>query len=295
MSGVLLGIIGGSGLADVPGLQKSSWRAVETPFGSPSDELCFGELNGQRLVFLPRHGRHHTIPPDAINFRANLEALKQVGVTDIVSFSACGSLQEEHPPGSFVLIDQYIDRTLGRVGSFFEPGLVAHVSMAEPVCGRARGWLKQAATQAAIDVHDGGTYLAMNGPQFSTKAESALYRSWGCNVIGMTNMPEAKLAREAEICYAAISMVTDYDCWHPGHDHVEVSDILKVMHDNATKAHELMSALASTVAQETVAGREDCPQGCDHVLDTALITAPSHRDAALEDKLSAILARVQEG
>jgi 5'-methylthioadenosine phosphorylase len=257
--------------------------------------LCFGELAGQDVVFLPRHGRGHTIPPDAINFRANIEALKQVGVTDLVSFSACGSLQEQHPPGSFVLIDQYIDRTLNRVGSFFEPGLVAHVSMAEPVCGRARGWLKQAAGSAGIEVHDGGAYLAMNGPQFSTKAESALYRSWGCDVIGMTNMPEAKLAREAEICYAAISMVTDYDCWHPGHDHVEVADILKIMHDNATKAHELMGALAATVAQEVASDREACPQGCDHVLDTALVTAPDHRDPAVEARLSSILARVKRG
>jgi 5'-methylthioadenosine phosphorylase len=295
MTSVLLGIIGGSGLADVPGLQGKTWQPITTPFGAPSDNLCFGELAGQDVVFLPRHGRGHTIPPDAINFRANIDALKQVGVTDLVSFSACGSLQEQHPPGSFVLVDQYVDRTLNRVGSFFEPGLVAHVSMAEPVCNRARGWLKQASASAGIDVHDGGTYLAMNGPQFSTKAESALYRSWGCDVIGMTNMPEAKLAREAEICYAAISMVTDYDCWHPDHDHVEVADILRIMHDNATKAHALMGALAKTVAQEVANERAPCPQGCDRVLDTALVTAPDHRDPDVEERLSAILARVEEG
>ena len=295
MAETILGVIGGSGLSDIDGLKDKEWRAVETPFGAPSDELCFGTLHGLPVVFLPRHGRGHTIPPDAINFRANIDALKRSGVTDLVSFSACGSLREDLPPGCFVLVSQYIDRTLGRVGSFFGPGLVAHVSMAEPVCSRLGGWVQAAAADLDVDLHPGGTYLAMNGPQFSTQAESHLYRSWGCDIIGMTNMPEAKLAREAEIHYAAVSMVTDYDCWHPGHDHVEVADILKIMHDNATKAHELMGALAATVAQEVASDREACPQGCDHVLDTALVTAPDHRDPAVEARLSSILARVKRG
>jgi len=293
MTQCILGIIGGSGLTDIECLEQKEWRAVATPFGDPSDELCFGTLHGQKVVFLPRHGRSHAIPPDAINFRANMDALKRAGVTDLVSFSACGSLREELPPGSFVRVDQYIDRTLGRVGSFFETGLVAHVSMAEPVCSRVGSWALDAAAGLGITLHDGGTYLAMNGPQFSTQAESELYRSWGCDVIGMTNMPEAKLAREAEICYAAIAMVTDYDCWHPDHAHVKVADIVSVMNSNAAQARALMAGLAKHVANENGANRLPCTQGCDRVLDTAIITAPEARAPNVEAKLGAILRRVQ--
>jgi len=292
MGDSVLGIIGGSGLGDIEGLANKEWRTVETPFGEPSDQLCFGSIEGQAVVFLPRHGRGHTTPPDAINFQANIDAMKRAGVTDLVSFSACGSLREDLPPGSFVRVSQYIDRTLGRVGSFFGPGLVAHVSMAEPVCSRLGQWVQAAAQDQDTVIHDGGTYLAMNGPQFSTQAESHLYRSWGCDVIGMTNMPEAKLAREAEICYASIAMVTDYDCWHPDHAHVEVANIIEVMNDNAARARALVVGLATGLAQQGADPRTPCDTGCDHALETAIITAPDARNPALAGKLDAILARV---
>ena len=242
----LVGIIGGSGVYDIPGLTDVSWKTVDTPWGQPSDQLMFGTLNGQKLVFLPRHGRGHVRTPSDINYRANIDVLKRVGVTDIISVSAVGSLKAELPPGTFVVVDQFIDRTFARTKSFFGHGLVAHVSMAHPVCGRLGDHLADAANAARIKVVRGGTYLVMEGPQFSTKAESALYRSWGCDVIGMTNMPEAKLAREAEMCYATVAMVTDYDCWHPDHDHVTVEQIVKVLLANADKAKAQNKAAEKT-------------------------------------------------
>ena len=292
MGDTVLGIIGGSGLSDIDGLADKEWRWIDSSFGNASDQLCFGTLHGQRVVFLPRHGRGHAIPPDAINYRANIDAMKRAGVTDLVSFSACGSLREDLPPGSFVRVDQYIDRTLGRESSFFGPGLVAHVSMADPVCSRVGGWAEAASAELGIDLHSGGTYLAMNGPQFSSRAESELYRSWGCDVIGMTNMPEAKLAREAEICYASIAMVTDFDCWHPGHDNVEVADIIDVMNANADRARSLMAGIAAHVGNVIEKGRTPCDAGCDHSLDTAIITAPSARNPDRVFKMDAILKRL---
>jgi len=232
MTQPVLGIIGGSGVYDIDGLTNKEWRKVDSPFGDPSDELLFGELNGQKLVFLPRHGRGHRIPPSELNYRANVDAMKRAGVTEIVSVSAVGSLKEELPPGTFVIVDQFVDRTFARVKSFFQTGLVAHVSMAHPVCGRLGDIIEQAAKDAGIIAVRGGTYLVMEGPQFSTQAESNLYRQWGCDVIGMTNMPEAKLAREAEMCYATVAMVTDYDCWHPDHDAVTVEQVVKVLLEN---------------------------------------------------------------
>src|SRR5215471_11061698 len=230
MTGRVIGIIGGSGLYEIDGLTNIEWRRVESPFGSASDEFCFGTLDGQPVVFLPRHGRGHVLPPSEINFRANIDAMKRSGVTDIVSLSAVGSLREDLKPGDFVLVDQFIDRTYARQKSFFGSGCVAHVSMAHPVCSRIGAALCAAAEPNGPVLKRGGTYLVMEGPQFSTLAESKLYRSWGCDVIGMTNMPEAKLAREAEICYATVAMVTDYDCWHPEHDAVTVGMIIATLH-----------------------------------------------------------------
>jgi 5'-methylthioadenosine phosphorylase len=284
----IIGIIGGSGLYRIDGLADVEWRRVASPFGQASDEFCFGTLGEHRVVFLPRHGRGHVLPPSAINFRANIDALKRCGVTDIVSLSAVGSLREDLAPGDFVVIDQFVDRTFARDKSFFGPGCVAHVSMARPVCRRIGDALAAAGTGAAIAVKRGGTYLVMEGPQFSTLAESELYRAWGCDVIGMTNMPEAKLAREAEICYATVAMVTDYDCWHPGHDDVTVEMVLSVLGANAGKARALVGAVVPLLAGP--AG--PCPQGCDHALDNALITAPEHRDPALLARLDAVAGRV---
>ncbi len=284
----VLGIIGGSGVYDVDGLTNQEWRTVETPFGAPSDQLLFGDLNGQKLVFLPRHGRGHRIPPSELNFRANIDAMKRSGVTEIISVSAVGSLKEELPPGTFVIVDQFIDRTFARVKSFFETGLVAHVSMAHPVCGRLGDMIEEAAKEAGICAVRGGTYLVMEGPQFSTKAESELYRQWGCDVIGMTNMPEAKLAREAEICYASVAMVTDYDCWHPDHDAVTVEQVIKVLVENAGHARALVKAVAPKVH----AGACLCPQGCHRALDNALITHPDKRSAAVTTRLAAVAGRV---
>jgi 5'-methylthioadenosine phosphorylase len=291
MTGRVIGIIGGSGLYQIDGLADVAWRRVESPFGPTSDEFCFGTLDGTPVVFLPRHGRGHVLPPSSINFRANIDALKRSGVTDIVSLSAVGSLRENLAPGDFVVIDQFIDRTFARDKSFFGPGCVAHVSMAHPVCGRVGDALVAAAPSAGIAAKRGGAYLVMEGPQFSTLAESELYRAWGCAVIGMTNMPEAKLAREAEICYATVAMVTDYDCWHPGHDAVTVEMILGVLDANAKHARALVREVVPLLAGH--AGR--CRQGCDHALDNALITAPERRDPELLARLDAVAGRVLKG
>jgi 5'-methylthioadenosine phosphorylase len=281
----VLGVIGGSGLYEVEGLQDKRWVKVETPWGDPSDELLTGTLDGVKLVFLPRHGRGHPIPPSGLNFRANIHALKSLGVTDILSVSAVGSLREDLHPGMFVAVDQFIDRTFAREKSFFGQGLVAHVSMAHPVCPRLSGLAVQAARAAGAQIVEGGTYLVMEGPQFSTKAESELYRQWGCHVIGMTNMPEAKLAREAELPYASIAMVTDYDCWHEGHDHVDVAQIIACLLANAERAKGLIGRLAGLLQGERA------PSPIDTALDNALITAPHARDPAVMQKLQVVAGR----
>ena len=288
MTGRIIGIIGGSGLYQIDGLAGAEWRRVDSPFGATSDAFCFGTLDGQPVVFVPRHGRGHQLPPSAINFRANIDALKRCGVTDIVSLSAVGSLREDLAPGDFVVIDQFIDRTFARDKSFFGPGCVAHVSMAHPVCRRIGDAVAAAAPHAGITVKRGGTYLVMEGPQFSSLAESELYRSWRCDLIGMTNMPEAKLAREAEICYATVAMVTDYDCWHPGHDAVAVDMILSVLNANAAQARALVREVVPLLSRH--AG--PCHQGCDRALEHALITAPEHRDPTLLARLDAVAGRV---
>ena len=287
MTRTVLGIIGGSGVYDILGLENPRWKRVESPWGEASDELLFGTFKGVDLVFLPRHGRGHVQSPTSINYRANIDALKRAGVTDVISVSACGSLQEHLPPGSFVIVDQFIDRTFAREKSFFGPGFVAHVSMAHPVCAKLTDALDAAAKQTGIEYVKGGTYLAMEGPQFSTLAESNLYRSWGCSVIGMTAMPEAKLAREAELPYALVAMVTDYDCWHPGHDHVTVDQVIKVLTGNAENARKLVMAVAPKLGPE----RQPSP-AIDNVLDTAFITAPEKRDPAMFARLDAVAGRV---
>jgi 5'-methylthioadenosine phosphorylase len=284
----VIGILGGSGLYQLDGLTDVSWRKVSSPFGEPSDELCFGTLGGQQVVFLPRHGRGHRISPSELNSRANIDALKRSGVTDILSLSAVGSLREDLPPGTFVVVDQFIDRTFARQKSFFGTGCVAHVSMAHPVCGRLGDALMAAGTGLGLPIRRGGTYMVMEGPQFSSLAESELYRSWKCAVIGMTNMPEAKLAREAEICYATVAMVTDFDCWHPGHDAVTVEQVISVLLANAEKARSLLQRVVPLLSGH--AG--PCKQGCQRCLDTALITAPEARDAAMLQKLDAVAGRV---
>ena len=284
----VIGIIGGSGLYDIDGLEDKAWRRVETPWGDPSDDLLFGRLAGVQCVFLPRHGRGHPTSPTHLNYRANIDALKRSGVTDVLSLSAVGSLKAELPPGHFVVVDQFIDRSFAREKSFFGDGIVAHVSMAHPVCTRLGDALFGAASSLALPVTRGGTYLVMEGPQFSTKAESELYRSWGCSVIGMTNMPEAKLAREAELCYATVAMVTDFDCWHPDHDHVTVEAVVRILLGNADNARDLVRAIVPDVGQD----RELCPCGCDRALDNAVITAPDRRASALVAKLDAVAGRV---
>ena len=284
----VIGVIGGSGVYDIDGLADTRWEKVSSPFGEPSDALLFGSLDGQPMVFLPRHGRGHRLPPGGINFRANIDALKRAGVTEILSISACGSFKEELAPGTFVIADQFIDRTFDREKSFFGAGLVAHVALGHPVCGRLGDAIEAAAGECAIEFVRGGTYLAMEGPQFSTLAESELYRAWGCDVIGMTNMPEAKLAREAEMCYATVAMVTDYDCWHPDHDHVTVDSIIRVLLDNAERGRGLVKQVAPKLAGRA----ETCPQGCHRALDAAIITAPDARDPEMVEKLSAIAGRV---
>jgi 5'-methylthioadenosine phosphorylase len=285
----MLAIIGGSGLYQIEGLARSRWVTVDSPFGAPSDALLMGELDGEPLVFLPRHGRGHRIPPTQINFRANIDALKRVGVTQIISVSAVGSLKEDLPPGMFVIVDQFIDRTCARETSYFGTGLVAHVSMARPVCGRLGDAIEAAAKACEIRHVRGGTYLAMEGPQFSSRAESELYRRWGCDVIGMTNMPEAKLAREAELCYATVAMVTDFDCWHPGHDAVTVDLIVQTAQANAVHARTLLQAAAPKATQ--VPGSE-CPHGCQRALEHAMITAPGARDPKMVQILDAVAGRV---
>jgi 5'-methylthioadenosine phosphorylase len=283
-----IGIIGGSGVYDIEGLSNKYWRRVESPFGMPSDELLFGELDGIELVFLPRHGRGHKIPPSEINFRANIDVLKRAGVSDVISLSAVGSLREHLQPGMFVIVDQFIDRTYAREKSFFGTGLVAHVSMAHPVCKRLGDHIESAAKEADIVALRGGTYLVMEGPQFSTLAESELYRSWGCDVIGMTNMPEAKLAREAELCYATVAMVTDYDCWHPEHDDVTVDQIIKLLVLNADKARCLVKLVAPKLWNDPHATACHCRSALQH----ALITSPDARDATMIKKLSAVAGRM---
>jgi 5'-methylthioadenosine phosphorylase len=286
MSGWTIGIIGGSGLYALEALEESQWLAVETPWGPPSDQLLVGRLHGHRFVFLPRHGRGHRLPPSHVNFRANIDALKRAGCTDLVAISAVGSLREELPPGRFVAVDQFIDRTHRREASFFAPGLVAHVSMAEPVCPRLSALAADAAEAAGAEVTRGGIYLAMEGPQFSTRAESLLYRQWGCDVIGMTAMPEAKLAREAELPYALLGMVTDYDCWRAGEAPVEASDILARLRANAGTARATVEALARALPPE----RPSSP--IDTALDNAIVTAPEARDPALLAQLDAVCRRI---
>jgi len=284
----MLGVIGGSGVYDIDGLSKTRWERIASPFGEPSDELLFGELAGQQLVFLPRHGRGHRIAPTDINYRANIDVLKRAGVTDVISVSAVGSLREHLTPGTFLIVDQFIDRTCARTTTFFGPGLVAHVSMAHPVCSRLGAHLESAAREAGIAVARGGTYLVMEGPQFSSLAESELYRAWNCDVIGMTNMPEAKLAREAELCYATVAMVTDYDCWHPSHDDVTVDAIVKVLLANADRARSLVRTVAPRVGADPAAAACSCRFALEH----ALLTAPAARDPRMIQRLEAVAGRV---
>jgi 5'-methylthioadenosine phosphorylase len=288
MVATVIGVIGGSGIYQVEGLTNATWKRVESPFGQPSDELLFGELDGQSVVFLPRHGRGHRVPPNEVNYRANIDVLKRSGVTQIVSLSAVGSLREDLPPGTFVLVDQFIDRTIARQKTFFGAGLVAHVAMGHPVCASVQDHLEAAAKAEGASPVRGGTYVVMEGPQFSTLAESRLYRSWGCDVVGMTNMPEAKLAREAEICYATIAMVTDYDCWHPDHDHVTVDAVVAVMGKNAELARRVIRRVVPALGQRAL----PCPHKCDRSLDAAIMTAESVRDPGMILKLDAVAGRV---
>ena len=288
MTRTVLGIIGGSGVYQIDGLQNAEWRRVESPWGEPSDEILHGTLDGVEMRFLPRHGRGHIESPSSINFRANIDAMKRAGVTDLISIAACGSLKEELAPGAFVVVDQFIDRTFAREKSFFGPGCVAHVSMAHPTCARLDEALFQSAQETGVTSFKGGVYLVMEGPQFSTLAESNLYRSWGCSVIGMTAMPEAKLAREAEIPYSLVAMVTDYDCWHQDHDHVTVDQVVKILNQNADNARALLKRLAPKLGPN----RTPSPQGIERTLDTAFITAPEQRDPALIANLDAVAGRV---
>ncbi|MEN3351061.1 MAG: 5-methylthioadenosine phosphorylase [Bradyrhizobium sp.] len=288
MTKAVLGIIGGSGIYDLPGLENVREEAIASPWGEPSAQLRRGEMAGLPIMFLPRHGPGHALSPSDINYRANIDVLKRAGVTDLVALSACGSFKEERPPGSFVIIDQFVDRTYKRESSFFGKGCVAHVSMAHPVSPLLAAHLAAAAEAEGIAFARGGTYLCMEGPQFSSLAESLTYKAQGYSVIGMTNMPEAKLAREAEICYASVAMVTDFDCWHPGHDAVTVQDIIRVLNSNAEKARSLVARLARDFPRE----HEPCPIGSDRALDTALITAPAARDPQLLAKLDAVAGRV---
>jgi len=286
-----IGIIGGTGLYDIDGFENAQWVKVKSAFGEPSDELLIGDFEGHRLVFLPRHGRGHRIPPTEINYRANIDALKRAGVDRIVSFSAVGSLKEEHKPGDFVLVDQFIDRTFAREKSFFGTGFVAHVSMADPICSTTQGAIVEAAAEIGLDHAVGGTYLVMEGPQFSSRAESELYRSWGCDVIGMTNMPEAKLAREAELAYATVAMVTDYDCWHNGHDDVSTASILEILKTNTVHAKDLIKALVPKLA----ALEAPFDSGAHTSLEHAIATSSEHRDPELVAKLNVVAGRVIDG
>jgi len=289
MTEAVIGVIGGSGVYQIDGLEGARWRRIETPWGDPSDEILFGSVEGVRMAFLPRHGRGHMQSPSTINYRANIAALKIAGVTDVISVSACGSFREAMAPGDFVIVDQFIDRTFAREKSFFGEGCVAHVSLAHPTCPRLGDALEAAAKAEGITVHRGGTYLAMEGPQFSTLAESRLYREvWGCDVIGMTNMPEAKLAREAELCYATVAMVTDYDSWHPDHGEVHITAILETLKANTANAAKLVKRVAPALGGH----REPCPHGCDRALEYAIMTAPDQRDLVLVNELRAIAGRV---
>ena len=286
----MIGVIGGSGIYDIAGLDEPRWVTVETPWGAPSDDILTGWLEGTKMAFLPRHGRGHVHAPASVPYRANIDALKRLGVRDLIALSACGSFREDMAPGEFVCVDQFIDRTVAREKSFFGAGCVAHVSVAHPTCARLGAACLEAARAEGIAMHQGGTYLAMEGPQFSTLAESRMYREvWGADVIGMTNMPEAKLAREAEICYAAIAMITDYDSWHPDHGTVEITDIIATLGANAARARALVTRQAKTQAGGE---RAPCPHGCDRALDHAILTAPEARDPALVAKLDAVAGRV---
>lgn len=289
MRETVIGVIGGSGVYDIDGLEGAAWVTVDTPWGAPSDQLLTGVLGGVRMVFLPRHGRGHVHSPTSVPYRANIDALKRLGVTDVISVSAVGSFREDMAPGHFVIVDQFIDRTVAREKSFFGPGCVAHVSVAYPTCARLSAICADAATAAGVTVHRGGTYLAMEGPQFSTLAESRMYREvWGADVIGMTNMPEAKLAREAELCYASVAMVTDYDSWHPDHGEVDVTRIIATLMENAGHARVMVAGLAPHLGGP----RLPCPHGCDRALDHAILTAPALRDPALVARLDAVAGRV---
>ena len=289
MAQTTLAIIGGSGIYDIDGLENARWQTVETPWGAPSDAILTGTLDGVEMAFLPRHGRGHVHTPTTVPYRANIDALKRLGVTDVVSVSACGSFREHMAPGDFVIVDQFIDRTFAREKSFFGTGCVGHVSVAHPTCPRLGAACLQAALDAGITVHDGGTYLAMEGPQFSTLAESRMYReSWGADVIGMTNMPEAKLAREAELCYASVAMITDYDSWHPDHGEVDVTQIIQTLMGNAQKGRDLVGRLPTLLGSD----RALCPHGCDRALEHAILTAPDARDPDLVHKLQAVAGRV---
>lgn len=289
MGETMIGVIGGSGVYEIDGLEDAAWKTVESPWGTPSDQILTGRLGGIAMAFLPRHGRGHVHGPSAVPYRANIDAMKRLGVTDLVSVSACGSFREEMAPGDFLIVDQFIDRTFARDKSFFGEGCVAHVSVAHPTCPRLGKVCADAAREVGVTIHEGGTYLAMEGPQFSTVAESKMYREvWGCDVIGMTNMPEAKLAREAEICYASVAMVTDYDSWHPQHGEVDITFIIETLTGNADKARALVAGLPARLGSV----REPCPYGCDRALEYALLTAPDKRDPTLLAKLDAIAGRV---
>lgn len=289
MADTMIGVIGGSGVYDIDGLERAEWVTVDSPWGAPSDQVLTGQLDGVAMAFLPRHGRGHIHSPTTVPYRANIDALKRLGVTDVISVSACGSFREAMGPGDFVVVDQFIDRTFAREKSFFGTGCVAHVSVAHPTCARLGAACLQAGRDAGITMHDIGTYLAMEGPQFSTLAESRMYRDhWGADVIGMTNMPEAKLAREAELCYASVAMITDFDCWHPDHGAVNVSDIIRVLTGNADKARNLLTRLPALLGS----ARLPCLQGCDHALDNAIITRPEARDPAIMARLDAVAARI---
>ena len=284
----MIGILGGSGIYEVKGLEGASWVRVKTPWGKPSDEVLVGRLNGVPMAFLPRHGRGHVHSPSGVNYRANIDALKRLGCTDIVALSAVGSLREDMEPGDFVVIDQYIDRTFAREKSFFGSGCVAHVGFSHPTCAHLSAHVASAARAAGARVHEGATYLAMEGPQFSTLAESRLYRQWGADLIGMTGMPEAKLAREAELCYACLAMVTDFDCWHPSHGAVDVAQVVAIMGRNAGLARDLVTRLPEALGSQ----HTPCPQGCDHALEHAIMTAPALRDPDILAKLDAVAGRV---
>ncbi|MDX5384525.1 MAG: S-methyl-5'-thioadenosine phosphorylase [Rhodobacterales bacterium] len=284
-----IGIIGGSGIYQLDSLENPEWVSVTSPWGTPSDQILTGVLDGVPMAFLPRHGRGHVHAPSDVPYRANIDALKRLGVTDVISVSACGSFREAMAPGDFVIVDQFIDRTVGRASSFFGSGCVAHVSLAHPTCPRLSAACADAARAAGVTVHEGGTYLAMEGPQFSTLAESRMYREvWGCDVIGMTNMPEAKLAREAELCYASVAMVTDYDCWHPDHEEVDVAQVIATLGANAAHARALVAGLPARLG----ATRAPCPHGCDRALEHAIMTAHDRRDPALLARLDAVAGRV---